>query len=212
MAVDPTTKAEILRLWVGDLSLSAAKIGARMGVTTNTVIGLAHRAGLSRQDPRGETARKMREARRAKNPPKRAIPSRETGTGRWPKPEAHVAQPTLPRLEGGMERIEDPRQIELPLDPPAPSPDGSGAGAPELIQFPTPAKPAASAEGAPGVTILQLTHGMCRSVALDPDWPGGLYCGAASTDGPYCPYHRQLYYEPKKPRSRERVHPVRRAA
>jgi hypothetical protein len=42
-ALSPDTLAQMRALWEGSPELSAAAIGARLGVTKNTVIGQAHR-------------------------------------------------------------------------------------------------------------------------------------------------------------------------
>lgn len=48
-ALSPDTLAEMRALWEGSLELSATKIGARLGVTKNVVIGRASRGGWQRR-------------------------------------------------------------------------------------------------------------------------------------------------------------------
>jgi DNA-directed RNA polymerase subunit RPC12/RpoP len=51
------------------------------------------------------------------------------------------------------------------------------------------------------VTIFDLKHGMCRDVTLDPDQPGGFYCGAPVKLGKsYCPDCRKRLFVAARPK------------
>ena len=54
------------------------------------------------------------------------------------------------------------------------------------------------------VTIVDLKEAMCRWPLGDPTSPEFRYCGAQSSNGPYCAHHGALAYQPAQDRRRDR--------
>jgi len=63
------------------------------------------------------------------------------------------------------------------------------------------------------VTIVELKEAMCRWPLGDPTTPEFRYCGIQTvSEGPYCPHHARLAYQPAQDRRRERDRERRAAA
>lgn len=54
----------------------------------------------------------------------------------------------------------------------------------------------------PGVTIATAMSGQCRWIADEVPTCESAMCGHPAHDGPWCPFHRRLAYQPFKPRLR----------
>jgi len=55
------------------------------------------------------------------------------------------------------------------------------------------------------VTIVDLKESMCKWPLGDPATPEFRYCGASSTESPYCTFHAKLAYQPTQDRRKARA-------